>query len=170
VDLAALFDAHHVALFRYLVRLCGEPDVAEDAVQEAFMRVLERPPAHGVERAWLFKVATNVALEQLRTRARRERVLAGAVDRVPVGDPPLDPHENIEARERHQLVVEALATLSPKERMVVLMREEGFSHREIAVAVGTTTGSVGTMIARALVRLADAFPREHASAHRPEIA
>ena len=49
---------------------------------------------------------------------------------------------------------EALATLSDKERAVLLMREEGFTHREIAEAVGTTTGSVGTMIARALDKLA----------------
>ncbi len=52
----------------------------------------------------------------------------------------------------------ALATLNEKERTVLLMREEGFTHREIAEAVGTTTGSVGTMIARALDRLAERLP------------
>jgi DNA-directed RNA polymerase specialized sigma24 family protein len=48
--------------------------------------------------------------------------------------------------------------LGEKERTVLLMREEGFSHREIADAVGTTTGSVGTMIARALDKLAAELP------------
>ena len=48
----------------------------------------------------------------------------------------------------------ALARLKDKERIAVLMREEGFSHREIADAVGTTTGSVGTLLARTLERLA----------------
>jgi DNA-directed RNA polymerase specialized sigma24 family protein len=52
----------------------------------------------------------------------------------------------------------ALAALSAKERTVLLMREEGFAHREIAQAVGTTTGSVGTMIARALDKLAERLP------------
>jgi len=42
--------------------------------------------------------------------------------------------------------------------MVLLMREEGFAHREIAEAVGTTTASVGTMIARALDKLARLLP------------
>ena len=49
----------------------------------------------------------------------------------------------------------ALAGLSGKERMALLMREEGFAQREIAEAVGTTTGSVGTLIARALDKLAE---------------
>jgi DNA-directed RNA polymerase specialized sigma24 family protein len=52
--------------------------------------------------------------------------------------------------------VRALDALSDKERTAVLMREEGFSHKEIADAVGTTTGSVGTLIARALLKFADA--------------
>jgi len=52
----------------------------------------------------------------------------------------------------------ALDALTEKERTVLLMREEGFAHREIAEAVGTTTGSVGTMIARALDKLAERLP------------
>jgi DNA-directed RNA polymerase specialized sigma24 family protein len=54
-------------------------------------------------------------------------------------------------------VVAALSALSPKERSAVLMREEGFAHREIAEALGTTTGSVGTLLARALDRLGKAL-------------
>jgi len=60
----------------------------------------------------------------------------------------------VEQEETRRRVRDALATLNDKERAVLLMREEGFTHREIAVAVGTTTGSVGTMFARALDKLA----------------
>ena len=56
--------------------------------------------------------------------------------------------------EARRQVRQALAELNEKERSVLLMREEGFAHREIAEAVGTTTKSVGTMIARALEKLA----------------
>ena len=62
-----------------------------------------------------------------------------------------DALEREEARER---VRRGLAALSEKERLLLLMREEGFKHREIAEVVGTTTASVGTLIARALVKLA----------------
>ena len=104
-DVAKLFDEHHQALYRYLVRFCGDADLAADAAQEAFLRLVERPPpASGGERAWLFKVATNVALEGARTRVRRVRLLAGAPARAPVGDAPRDPHELVEAAEQQRRV------------------------------------------------------------------
>jgi RNA polymerase sigma factor (sigma-70 family) len=151
-----LFDDHYQSLYRYLVRFSGDADLAADAVQEAFLRLVERPPPDtGSERAWLFKVATNVVLEGVRARARHTRLLAGSSARVPVGDAPRSPYELVEADEQRRVVTDALAGLSAKERTALLMREEGFSHREIAEAVGTTTGSVGTLVARALARLAD---------------
>ena len=55
-----------------------------------------------------------------------------------------------EARVRASAVLDAL---SERDRAILLMREEGFKHREIAEAVGTTTKSVGTLIARALDRV-----------------
>ena len=157
MDLAELFDATYDALFRYLVRLSRDRDLAADAAQEAFVRVIERPPPNGATRAWLFRVATNVILERRRTDWRRRRLLDGAAARAPIADPPRDPLELAEARDEHARVAAALEALSPKERSAVLMREEGFSHREIAEALGTTTGSVGTVLARALDRLAHAL-------------
>jgi RNA polymerase sigma factor (sigma-70 family) len=155
LDVAQLFDDHHQSLYRFLVRFSGDPDLAADAVQEAFLRLVERPPPRvGGERAWLFAVATNIVVESARTRSRRDRLLDETGARVPVGEPPPDPHELVEANERRRLVTDALAVLSNKERTALLMREEGFSHREIAEAVGTTTGSVGTLVARALDKLA----------------
>jgi RNA polymerase sigma factor (sigma-70 family) len=161
-DVARLFEEHHQSLYRYLVRFTGDPDAAADAAQEAFVRLVERPPAGPVQRAWLFKVATNVVLEGARTRARRRRLLGAAPGRAPMADPPRDPHELVEATDRRAVVRQGLASLGEKERTALLMREEGFSHREIAEAVGTTTGSVGTLIARALNRLASELALEHA--------
>jgi RNA polymerase sigma factor (sigma-70 family) len=155
-DAERLFDEHSQSLYRYLVRFAGDADLAADAVQDAFLRLVERPPPDGTfVRAWLFKVATNVAVEASRTRSRRTRLLAASPARAPVGDPPRSPYDLVEADEQRRVVADALALLSEKERTALLMREEGFSHREIGQAVGTTTGSVGTLVARALARLAD---------------
>jgi RNA polymerase sigma factor (sigma-70 family) len=148
-----LFEHHHEALLRYLVRLSGDADVAADGAQEAFVRLLERQPMDAGERAWLFTVGTRYVLENRRTAARRARLLDGSGDRT-MADPPRDPHARVEAEERKRIVMAALDRLSDKERIAILMREEGFSHREIADAVGTTTGSVGTLLARTLERLA----------------
>jgi RNA polymerase sigma-70 factor (ECF subfamily) len=151
-----LFENHHDALYRYLVRLSGDPDAAADAAQEAFMRLIERPPSAGASRAWLFTVATNYVLETRRTATRRGRLVMHRADRT-MADPPRDPIAALEAEQRRAAVIAALAGLSDKERIAVLMREEGFTHREIADAVGTTTGSVGTLLARAIERLARAM-------------
>lgn len=157
--MSRLFAAHHAPLVRYLTRLAGDGDVAADAAQEAFVRLIARPPADPSDvRAWLFTVGTNAVREGGRTRARRERLLAAAPGRAPVGDAPRDAHALAEAGDVRVAVRAALATLSDKERAAVLMREEGFAHREIAVALGTTTGSVGTLLARALAKLASALP------------
>lgn len=156
VDAARMFDECHLSLYRYLVRFSGDADLAADAVQEAFLKLVQRPALEETfARAWLFKVATNVVLESTRARSRRARLLAAAPARTPVADPPRSPDDLVEADEQRRLVAEALGTLSDKERTALLMREEGFTHREIADVVGTTTGSVGTLIARALARLSD---------------
>jgi RNA polymerase sigma factor (sigma-70 family) len=151
--ISQLFKNHHDVLFRYLVRLSGDPDIAADGAQEAFVRLLQRPPMGSAERAWLFKVGTNYILEDRRTSERRHRLVSGRGERT-MGDAPGDPHASVEADERRRVVMAALVGLSDKERIAILMREEGFSHREIADAVGTTTGSVGTLLARTLERLA----------------
>ena len=153
MDVTQLFREHYDGLFRYLVRLTGDPDVAADAAQEAFVRLVERPPQDRHLRAWLYAVATNVVRDSARSRSRWFTLLSGSPDRAPMGDLPLAPDEETERSEKRRMVRAALDRLNWKERTVLLMREEGFAHHEIAEAVGTTTGSVGTMLARALRKL-----------------
>jgi RNA polymerase sigma-70 factor, ECF subfamily len=153
-DVGQLFQEHYDALYRYLVRLTGDGDLAADAAQEAFVRLVERAPQDRHLKAWLFAVATNVVRDTARARARWLKLLSASPDRAPVGDARPAPDVEAEREERRAVVRAALDRLSWKERTVLLMREEGFAHHEIAVAVGTTTGSVGTMLARALDKLA----------------
>ena len=104
-------------------------------------------------RAWLFRVATNLIRDDSRVRRRRVELLQSYPDRIPMGDAPEGPERSLELKERHAVVRSALDVLSSRDRTLLLMREEGFSHQEIAKAVGTTTKSVGSMIARALRKL-----------------
>ena len=154
MDAARLFEENYDALCRYLLRFTGDADAAADAAQEAFVRLLDRKPRAESPRGWLFTVATNVALESARTRSRRWRLLAAGASRAPHADAPPAPDVKLEAALDRKRVQAALLALSEKERQALLMREEGFAQREIAEAVGTTTGSVGTLIARAMDKLA----------------
>lgn len=153
--LEELFARHRDELYRYAARYTGDADLAEDVVQDVFVRLAERPPRHGDEiRAWLFRVATTIAIDALRGSRRRLELVAERQTDVPIPVAPVDPAESVEREELRRKVRSALAELNDKERAVLLMREEGFAHSEIAAAVGTTTKSVGTMIARALAKLA----------------
>ncbi|HEX9729499.1 MAG TPA: RNA polymerase sigma factor [Gemmatimonadales bacterium] len=155
------FREHREALVRYVARFTGDPDLAEDVVQETLLRLRDRPPADTSHvRGWLFTVATNLARDALKVSRRRLMLVRGAGDRLPHADPPPDPATALERAEVRRRVRLALDRLSVKERTMLLMREEGFTHREIAEAIGTTTKSVGTMLARAIDKVGRALESE----------
>ncbi len=154
MELEALFAEHRDAVFRYLARYTGDPDLAEDLAQETFLKLASRPPGTQDQvKGWLFVVATNLAKDALKTSRRRGELAHFASKDAPMQSP-VDPGALLERAELRRRVRAALEGLSHKERTALLLREEGFAHREIAAAVGTTTGSVGTLLARALAKLA----------------
>lgn len=153
MDAGQLFEQHHESLLRYLVRLTGDLDVAHDAAQETFARLVAKRPRSVNLRAWLYTVATNVVRTGANRTKRRAQLLTP--ERAPHGDPSASPEQHAIAADDRRRVRAALDALPERDRVMLLMREEGFSHREIAEATGTTTGSVGTLLARALDRLAE---------------
>lgn len=145
-----LYERLQPSLWRYVHRLVGDADATDDIAQEAFVRLIGRPDLHGDSaRLWLFTVATNLVRDRGRTVSRRKRLLT-ATPVVPEAPPP--PSERAERAERVRAVREALRELPERDRHLLLMREEGFSYREIAEVVGVAPGSVGTLIARAIRR------------------
>jgi len=154
VDIERLYREHARPLYRYVVCLTGSPDVAEDVVQETFIRLMERAPRDTAIRGWLFQVATNLSRDAHRRAVRHARLLAEAPRDATLGDGPGDTSSGVLAGDAHRVATTALRELPERDRTVLLMREEGFSHAEMARAVGTTEKSVGTIIARAMTRLA----------------
>jgi RNA polymerase sigma-70 factor, ECF subfamily len=150
----ALFEQHHAALCRYLARYTGDADAAADIAQEAFVRFLEHAPDAAAAGPWLFRVATNLARDASRSTTRRRMLVMRGRALLSHSDPPPAPDRGVSRSTARKLVTEAFEALSEKERMALLMREEGYAHREIAEALGTTTGSVGTLMARALRKAA----------------
>lgn len=154
-DFDALYRRVHPQLFRYLDRLLGDPDAAEDLAQEAFVRLLSRPDLDDeAARLWLFTVATNLVRDRGRSAARRQRLLQ-AVPVAPAAGPL--PDQELETAERIGAVRAALGQLAERDRQLLLMREEGFRYAEIAEVVGVAPASVGTLIARALKRFVEVY-------------
>lgn len=149
-----LFARHHAPLERYLARLTGDGDLAADLAQETFVRLLERPAPPEAVRPWLFRVATNLVRDTARRTTRHDTLNRDGRAPAAHGDPPPAPDRGLDRERCRRLVRQALEELTTKERTALLMREEGFRHREIAEALGTTTGSVGTLLSRAIRKAA----------------
>ncbi|MEA2478084.1 MAG: putative glutamine amidotransferase, partial [Thermoleophilaceae bacterium] len=161
MDLDALFHEQHAGLTRRLTRIVGDPQTAEDLRQEAFARAWQSAPrdaAPGHLRAWLNRTAHNLAIDELRRRRHRDWLPLD--DELAPAHAGADPDERIAARE-------ALARLSPHERLVLLLRfEGGLSHAEIGRLLDLSEEAARKRVARARAALAAAH-REVTPRERP---
>lgn len=154
VDFQTAYRELYPSLHRYVLRMVGDPDVADDVVQEAFTRLVEQDLPLEEARPWLHVVAANLVRDRARTTQRRGRLLE---ETPPEPSRPEAPDARIERLETIRRVRRALAELSERDARMLLMREEGFKYREIAEVIGVKSTSVGALVARALKRFAEAY-------------
>jgi RNA polymerase sigma-70 factor (ECF subfamily) len=144
-----LFRAHHPRLYRYLQRLSGEPELAADLVQDAFVRLYRRGSLPDAPEAWLISVALNLLRNARSTGSRRHRLLTVARAEEVHSDPLPPPDESATAGDARRRVRSALERLPAREQRMLLLQAEGYSYRDIAAALALNDGSVGTLLARA---------------------
>jgi RNA polymerase sigma-70 factor (ECF subfamily) len=147
-----LYEQHRSSLVGYLYRLLGQRELAEDLSQETFLRAWQRwkrpaPPEEG--RAWLYRVATNLAYDELRRRRRHgERLLA---DEHLESDAARSQLQQIDDRE---LVARLMATLRPDvAALLVGQFAQDQPLHELARRFGRPEGTIKSTISRARVRL-----------------
>jgi RNA polymerase sigma factor (sigma-70 family) len=144
----ALFGDGFPRLHRYLYRLTGDPALASDLAQEAFVRLYERGSMPDRVAAWLAAVAHNLSRNEWRRAGRQRRLLEREAGMVPDQSTPAADAAMLSG-ERVRQVREALNRLSLRDRQMLLLRHEGYSYREIADAMELTPTSVGAMLVRA---------------------
>lgn len=143
-----LFAAHRDGVFRYLCRIVGQRD-ATDLTQEVFLRVsrtaVPETTADG-ERAWVFRIARNLALNYRRDSGRRPET----VELADASRPP--------PQEASVAMKQALDRLPPLDRDVFLLREvAGLSYEEIGVSCEITVAAVRSRLHRARQALREAL-------------
>jgi RNA polymerase sigma-70 factor, ECF subfamily len=152
----AAFEAHQHELFTFLARTLRNDAEAEDLVQDTFLRLATEVRAGRVPdqvRAWLYRVATNLATSRFRRRSVVARWLerfAGAEHDAP---PEPSPESRVLNRERAAEMERALRTLPEDARLALLLAGEGFPGREIAEALGRSEAATRTLICRSRIRL-----------------
>jgi RNA polymerase sigma-70 factor (ECF subfamily) len=148
----ALYRSSLADVHAYAISLLGDRQAAEDVTAVAFERLyrararLDR--GRGTPRGWLFAIARNAALDELRRRGRQPRFeLDENVDGGDLG-------QAIERVEQRATVRGALSALAPRDREVVLLKFHGqLSNGELARALGISESNAGTRLHRALRRL-----------------
>lgn len=161
--LGAAFERDARYLWGLSYRLTGSASLAEDLVQETFVRALRRPPADVGRplRPWLRRVATNLGIDALRRRQSRPYDgpwLPEPIDTAGLSDPAADVEDASLRREGLTLAfVVLLELLSPQQRAVVVLRDGlGLSVAETAEALDVARGNVKVAHHRARQRLAEA--------------
>jgi RNA polymerase sigma factor (sigma-70 family) len=154
-----LFAALESPLLSYVLRLVGERSLAEDIVQESFMRL----HAHFAEvrepRRWLYRTAHNLSLNQRRASGKIVPLEAGDADGAwpgNVSDPQPLPDEQIARWEGIGLVRLSLDALDQRSRQVVHLKfHENLSYKQIAAHTGLTVGHVGYLLHHAIKAIAN---------------
>jgi RNA polymerase sigma-70 factor (ECF subfamily) len=146
---AALFHRRYRALFRYLDRLTGDPDLAADLAQETFARLYRRGTLPDDPAAWLMTVATNLFRDERRIRRRRRELIARRAADPVFAQNPESTDAAVLAGETRARVRAALSALSPRDQQLLILRHEGYSYRDLAQTIGVAESSVGTLLIRA---------------------
>jgi RNA polymerase sigma-70 factor (TIGR02957 family) len=174
MSLEQLFEELRPGAFAIAYRMLGSVSEAEDAVQEAFLR-LHRALREGERlespRAFLSTVVTRLCIDQLRSaRARRERYVGEWLPEPLVAGDDADPARQAEVADSLSLAfLVLLESLSPEQRAAFLLREVfDYPYDEIAGIVGKSEANARQLVARARRHVEDAKPRFEASRERRE--
>ncbi len=164
--------AYQDRLFNAVLRLVGNADEARELTQEAFTRGLMKIESFRGDSSpytWLFRIAVNLAISQLR-KVQRHRTFSLDGSSNGVGSDPdrgsradglsrsddEPPPQALERQERHQQVLSALGRLDAEYRAVLVMRDiEGFDYQQMAEVLGMPLGTLKSRLFRARLALRD---------------
>jgi RNA polymerase sigma-70 factor (ECF subfamily) len=151
---ADLVRRHQRSAWNAAWRLLDDAAEAEDAAQDAFLKILDAAPRYRPRasfRTYLYRVVTRLCLDRMEKKRPRY------VDQLPATPSAgLGPPETLARRESADAVRRALDALPARQRAAVVLRHyEGLSYQEIAEAMGVSVKSVERLLARARESLAD---------------
>ena len=163
--LEKLYDRYVRQCFGLALRILGDPSLAEEVVQEVFLKLWSQPDRYSAEKgqfvSWLLSLVHHRSIDELRKRSRTEVTLGDSgtgslLDTEP--DPELDPGEQVGLIEQQRTVRAALAGIPPDQRRVLeLAYYGGLSQSEIAARLKQPLGTVKTRMRAGLRHLRTAL-------------
>jgi len=166
--IAAAFRDHWAAIHGTALRATRDPELAADATQEAFLRLLTEGQAGRFPDnvgGWLYRTTSNLIVSQ----ARRAAVARRLAPRLLRSDGPAEPDAIAILQEQHHELQIALASLSAVDRVALLLAAHGASGEEIARHLDRSRGATRTLLSRARGRLRTAAMQAEVPALRREV-
>ena len=157
-ELVRLFDTLHPSLYRYLRWLGATPEAADDAIQEAFLRLHRHVQTAGAAenlKSWLYRVAGNLVRDEHKSAAFRR---VEPIVETEWADVAANPEEEVLAKESTRRLAEAVRHLPEIQRKCLALRSEGLRYREIAKVLNIGTSTVADILARTVKELARELP------------
>jgi RNA polymerase sigma-70 factor (ECF subfamily) len=145
---------HYQRVVLVVYRMCGDPTLAEDAAQEAFIRAWMNLPSYepgGSLRNWFLRIAINATLDKLRQRPETS-IEPEELQMIP--DPAPDPERALMRKEEAMMVKQVISSLPEAARSVLVLREYGeLTYQEIASVLNIPIGTVMSRLNYARNRL-----------------
>ena len=153
---AALYERTFPRVYAYVASLLRDRSIAEDVTAQAFERAYRRSSSYrarrGSREAWLFGIARNAALDELRRRKR------AASTEIPAPDAGPGPEEAAELAAQRDAVRRALGRLGARDREVIALKYHAdLSNAELAAVLGVSVSNAGTLVHRAMNKLREVF-------------
>ena len=154
-DFQSIYNGNYHKLFRVATKMVGNGDSARDIVHDVFVQYYDREiEGHLIlyPSSWLYRVVINKCLDFIKHATKFQTIRPSDIERA---DDPDDMKEH-----KITKVHEALSTLNPNERALVVLYSEGLSYKEIAESSGIRFSSVGKTLSRTLEKLENELKKQ----------
>ena len=155
-----LMRRHYRGVLNYIYRFTNNRENSEDLAQEVFLRVyrsVRRWEPEAKFSTWLYKIATNVCITEVKNRGKGQNVSLDEIEENTgdLGDPKAEETDNLTfRREIGTAIFEALKSLPERERVaIILCKYEGLPYEEVAEVIGCTVGAVKAYVHRGRMKL-----------------
>ena len=148
----SIFHEYWSAIHRLLARMVVDPAEAEDLALETFYRLYKYRPSQYETlniRGWLYKVATNLALQSIRSFKRREHYEVHAGKDALIEASEDQPPKILAEKEDRYYVRMALGQMNSRQAEILIMRYSGMAYKDIAAALNLSPTSIGPLLLRA---------------------
>ncbi|PAV31003.1 hypothetical protein CIL05_04650 [Virgibacillus profundi] len=147
-----LFEQYQLPLFRYLMQMTRNRELAEELLQETFYRAMVSLKVKNMlhARAWLFKVARNLFIDSVRKSNAEQRMVDKVkMEHIPISDLG-NPEQQLEKRTRQEELEEVMGMLPERMQTILYLREiQGLTYKELSTTMNLTESQVKTTLHRA---------------------